>query len=96
MGPFPPGPKFQNAITASHDGTAISASSTGCAIAKLMLVVSAQSVESLIPAQTKEQADVPSWIWRILSSTGRHQKPAHCVARTRSASMGSSQVTFLS
>lgn len=52
------GDEFQNAITASHDGTSDFNVIDRLRDCMLMLVVSAQAFESLIPAQTKEQADV--------------------------------------
>ncbi len=52
------GDEFQNAITASHDGTSDFNVIDRLRDCMLMLVVSAQAFESLIPPQTKEQADV--------------------------------------
>lgn len=52
------GDEFQNAITASHDGTSDFNVIDRLRDCMLMLVVSAQAFESLIPPQTKEQAEV--------------------------------------
>jgi len=52
------GDEFQNAITASHDGTSDFNVIDRLRDCLLMLVVSAQAFESLIPPQTKEQAEV--------------------------------------
>jgi hypothetical protein len=52
------GDEFQNAITASHDGTSDFNVIDRLRDCMLMLIVSAQAFESLIPPQTKEQADV--------------------------------------
>lgn len=52
------GDEFQNAITASHDGTSDFNVIDRLRDCMLMLVVSAQASESLIPPQTKEQAEV--------------------------------------
>ena len=52
------GDEFQNAITASHDGTSDFNVVDRLRDCMLMLIVSAQAFESLIPPQTKEQADV--------------------------------------
>ncbi len=52
------GDEFQNAITASHDGTSDFNVIDRLRDCLLMLIVSAQAFESLIPPQTKEQAEV--------------------------------------
>jgi len=52
------GDEFQNAITASHDGTSDFNVIDRLRDCMLMLIVSAQAYESLIPPQTKEQAEV--------------------------------------
>jgi hypothetical protein len=52
------GDEFQNAITASHDGTSDFNVIDRLRDCMLMLIVSAQAFESLIPPQTKEQAEV--------------------------------------
>jgi len=52
------GDEFQNAITASHDGTSDFNVIDRLRDCMLMLVVSAQAFESLVPPQTKEQAEV--------------------------------------
>ncbi|MFH1498165.1 MAG: hypothetical protein ABII82_10105 [Verrucomicrobiota bacterium] len=52
------GDEFQNAITASHDGTSDFNVVDRLRDCMLMLIVSAQAFESLIPPQTKEQAEV--------------------------------------
>jgi hypothetical protein len=52
------GDEFQNAITASHDGTSDFNVIDRLRDCILMLIVSAQAFESLIPPQTKEQAEV--------------------------------------
>ncbi|MFT3784161.1 MAG: FUSC family protein [Nibricoccus sp.] len=52
------GDEFQNAITASHDGTSDFNVIDRLRDCMLMLVISAQAFESLIPPQTKEQAEV--------------------------------------
>jgi hypothetical protein len=52
------GDEFQNAITASHDGTSDFNVVDRLRDCWLMLVISAQAFESLIPPQTKEQAEV--------------------------------------
>ena len=52
------GDEFQNAITASHDGTSDFNVIDRLRDCLLMLVISAQAFESLIPPQTKEQAEV--------------------------------------
>ena len=52
------GDEFQNAITASHDGTSDFNVIDRLRDCWLMLVVSAQAFESLVPPQTREQADV--------------------------------------
>jgi hypothetical protein len=52
------GDEFQNAITASHDGTSDFNVVDRLRDCLLMLVISAQAFESLIPPQTKEQAEV--------------------------------------
>lgn len=52
------GDEFQNAITASHDGTSDYNVIDRLRDCLLMLIVSAQAFESLIPPQTKEQAEV--------------------------------------
>jgi hypothetical protein len=52
------GDEFQNVITASHDGTSDFNVIDRLRDCLLMLIVSAQAFESLIPPQTKEQADV--------------------------------------
>ena len=52
------GDEFQNAITASHDGTSDFNVIDRIRDCMLMLIVSAQAFESLIPPQTKEQAEV--------------------------------------
>lgn len=54
------GDEFQNAITASHDGTSDFNVIDRLRDCMLMLIVSAQAFESLIPPQTKEQAEVLS------------------------------------
>ncbi len=52
------GDEFQNAITASHDGTSDFNVIDRLRDCLLMLIVSAQAFESLIPPQTREQAEV--------------------------------------
>jgi len=52
------GDEFQNAITASHDGTSDFNVIDRLRDCMLVLIVSAQAFESLIPPQTKEQAEV--------------------------------------
>ena len=52
------GDEFQTAITASHDGTSDFNVVDRLRDCMLMLIVSAQAFESLIPPQTKEQAEV--------------------------------------
>ena len=52
------GDEFQTAITASYDGTSDFNVVDRLRDCWLMLVISAQAFESLIPPQTKEQADV--------------------------------------
>jgi hypothetical protein len=52
------GDEFQNAITASHDGTSDFNVIDRLRDCLLMLIISAQAFESLIPPQTKEQAEV--------------------------------------
>lgn len=52
------GDELQNAITASHDGTSDFNVIDRLRDCMLMLLVSAQAFESLIPPQTKEQAEV--------------------------------------
>ncbi len=52
------GDEFQNVITASHDGTSDFNVIDRLRDCMLMLIVSAQAFESLIPPQTKEQAEV--------------------------------------
>jgi hypothetical protein len=52
------GDEFQDAITASHDGTSDFNVVDRLRDCMLMLIVSAQAFESLIPPQTKEQAEV--------------------------------------
>lgn len=52
------GDEFQNAITASHDGTSDFNVIDRLRDCMLMLIVSSQAFESLIPPQTKEQAEV--------------------------------------
>jgi len=52
------GDEFQNAITASHDGTSDFNVIDRLRDCMLMLIVSAQAFESLVPPQTKEQAEV--------------------------------------
>lgn len=52
------GDEFQNAITASHDGTSDFNVVDRLRDCWLMLIISAQAFESLIPPQTKEQAEV--------------------------------------
>jgi hypothetical protein len=52
------GDEFQNAITASHDGTSDFNVIDRLRDCWLALIISAQAFESLIPPQTKEQAEV--------------------------------------
>lgn len=52
------GDEFQSAITASHDGTSDFNVVDRLRDCMLMLIVSAQAFESLIPPQTKDQAEV--------------------------------------
>lgn len=52
------GDEFQSAITASHDGTSDFNVIDRLRDCLLMLIVSAQAFESLIPPQTREQAEV--------------------------------------
>lgn len=52
------GDEFQNAITASHDGTSDFNVIDRLRDCMLMLIVSAQAFESLVPPQTREQAEV--------------------------------------
>jgi hypothetical protein len=52
------GDEFQNAITASYDGTSDFNVIDRLRDCLLMLIVSAQAFESIIPPQTKEQAEV--------------------------------------
>lgn len=52
------GDEFQNAITASHDGTSDFNVIDRLRDCMLALIVSSQAFESLIPPQTKEQAEV--------------------------------------
>lgn len=54
------GDEFQNVITASHDGTSDFNVVDRLRDCMLLLIVSAQAFESLIPPQTKEQAEVLS------------------------------------
>ena len=55
---FYQGDEFQTAITASHDGTSDFNVVDRLRDCWLMLIISAQAFEPLIPPQTKEQADV--------------------------------------
>ena len=52
------GDEFQNAITASHDGTSDFNVVDRLRDCWLMLIISAQAFESLIPPQTRDQAEV--------------------------------------
>jgi hypothetical protein len=52
------GDEFQNAITASYDGTSDFNVIDRLRDCLLMLVVSAQAFESIVPPQTREQAEV--------------------------------------
>ena len=99
------GDEFQNAITASHDGTSDFNVVDRLRDCWLMLIVSAQAFESLIPPQTKEQAAVLALNLKNLvmyraASEADAQRCAEAIGRhyteraSRTVNLGSTSHTY--